>query len=92
MQEKTLLIGLDIPKYLKSICDEFLHLGVTPDMTERERKAYKAGVDVVLSLLDQACNEMLVENDNELLVHVSNILIAEEFFTTDEIIKKMNEV
>lgn len=92
MKNETVLIGLDIYKYVKSLCNKFSHMGETPDMTENECKAYRSGVNVALSLLDQALNEMFVNEEDGVIIHVPNLTIAEEFYSVDEIVEIMKEV
>lgn len=89
--EDMLFIGLDIHQYVKSLCDQFLHMGVTPDMTEREELAYKSGVSSALSLLEQALNEMF-NGDEGLVIHVPGLKDAEEFYSIEEIVDRMDEI
>lgn len=89
--EDIMLIGLDIPKFVKALSDQFCHMGITPDMTEREELAYKSGVNATLSLLDQALNGALEDADDSLIVHVPGVMDAEEFFTIEEIMERKYE-
>lgn len=91
MDTKT-LVGLDVYEQVKSLCDKFLYLGITPDMTDREEKAYKAGASAVLSLLDQLLNDMFVNGEDGLIVHVPGLDAEEEFYDIDEIIERMEEI
>ena len=91
MDDTRILVGLDIYKRVQLLCDSFLHMGVTPDMTDREEKAYKAGATAVLSLLDQELNEMFVNGEDGLIVHVPGLDDVEEFFEIGEIIERMEE-
>ena len=89
--DTKILVGMDIYERVKLLCDNFLHMGITPDMTDREEKAYKAGATAVLSLLDQELNEMFMDGDG-LVVHVPGLNEAEEFYNIDEIIERMEEI
>lgn len=89
--ENILLVGLDIYEYTKRLCDKFLHLGCTPDMTEREEKIYKSGASIALSLLQQALDEM-ASTDEELIVHVPGLIDPEEFYNIEEIVERMYEL
>lgn len=90
MEEKeTMLVGFDIYKFVKGMCNQFL--GDNPDMTEGEKKAYRLGIDNVLGLLEQTLNDMIIdenENFNNIAVHVPGLEIMTEFLTVDEILKK----
>jgi len=89
--DTKILVGLDVYQHVKDLCDQFLHMGITPDMTEREEKAYKAGASAVLSLLDQTLNEMFVDGEDGFVVHVPGFDDVEEFFEIDEIVERMEE-
>ena len=91
MENTKILVGMDIYERVKFLCDSFLHMGITPDMTDREEKAYKAGATAVLSLLDQELNEMFIDEDG-LIVHVPGLGDAEEFYEIEEIIERMEEI
>ena len=92
MDDTRILVGLDVYEQVKSLCDNFLHMGITPDMTDREEKAYKAGASAVLSLLDQTLNEMFVNGEDGLVVHVPGFDDVEEFYEIEEIIERMEEI
>ena len=89
--ENILLIGLDIHEYVKTLCDNFCYMGITPDMTEREELAYKAGVNAALSLLEQTLDDIYGDGEPELIVHLPGVKDAEDFYSIDEIIERMNE-
>lgn len=90
--DDMLLVGLDIHQYVKSLCDQFLHMGITPDMTEREELAYKSGVSSALSLLEQTLNEMMITGDEGLVIHVPGLKDIEEFYSVEEIVDRMDEI
>lgn len=87
----TLLVGLDIHEYTKRLCEKFVHLGSTPDMTEREEKIYKSGISITLSLLQQALDEM-TSTDEEIVIHVPGLREPEEFYNIEEIIERKYEL
>ena len=86
--KEVMLIGFDIHSVTKGLCNQFL--ADSPDMTEGEKKAYKLGIDNVLSLLDQVLNEMTTDQFecyNNIAVHVPGLNVMTEFLTIDELIK-----
>lgn len=89
--KEIMLVGVDIHKFVKGLCDQFL--GESPDMTEGEKKAYKLGIYNALRLLEQTVNEAFesdsVEYDNY-LVHVPGLAVAEEFGSVEDIANKVN--
>lgn len=93
MEEKeTMLVGFDIHKFVKGMCNQFL--GDSPDMTEGEKKAYRLGIDNVLSLLDQTLNEMVTDENeflNNIVVHIPGLEVMTEFSTIEEILEREKE-
>lgn len=88
MEDKeVMLVGFDIHKFVKGLCDQFL--GDSPDMTECEKKAHRLGINNVLSLLDQTLNEMIVDEEecyNNIAVHVPGLNVMTEFSSIEEIL------
>lgn len=88
MEDKeVMLVGFDIHKFVKGLCDQFL--GDSPDMTEGEKKAHRLGINNVLSLLDQTLNEMIVDEEecyNNIVVHVPGLNVMTEFSSIEEIL------
>lgn len=88
MEDKeVMLVGFDIHKFVKGLCDQFL--GDSPDMTEGEKKAHRLGINNVLSLLDQTLNEMIVDEEecyNNIAVHVPGLNVMTEFSSIEEIL------
>jgi hypothetical protein len=88
MEDKeVMLVGFDIHKFVKGLCDQFL--GDSPDMTEGEKKAHRLGINNVLSLLDQTLNEMIVDEEecyNNIAVHVPGLNVMTEFSAIEEIL------
>ena len=90
-EKETMLVGFDIHKFVKGICNQFID--GSPDMEEPEKKAYRLGVEAVLSLLDQTLNEFINEGGedyNNIAVHIPGLDTMTEFYTIEEIEKEMN--
>ncbi|MDR1550310.1 MAG: hypothetical protein LBT06_17230 [Hungatella sp.] len=87
--KEVMLVGVDIHKFVKGLCDQFL--GSSPDMTDGEKMAYKLGIDNVLGLLEQTVSEAfesdILDYDNY-LVHVPGLTVAEDFASVKDIIKR----
>lgn len=91
--KQVMLVGFDIHKFLKNICDQFL--GEHPDMTEGEKKAHRLGINNVLSLLDQTLNEMTVDEDkiyHNIVVHVPGVETMTEFLTIENILDELEKM
>lgn len=89
-EKEVMLVGFDIHKLVKGLCDQFLK--DSPDMTDYEKKAYRLGIDNVLGLLDQLLSEGIQDEGhcyNNIAVHVPDLDVMTEFSTIEEIIKKM---
>ena len=86
-----ILVGFDIHKFVKEICHQFL--GDSPDMTEGEKKAYRLGIDNVLSLLDQTVNEAIQDETDAtyIVVHFPGLELMTEFSSIDEILDEMEK-
>lgn len=86
---EVMLIGFDIHKFVKKICDQFL--SDSPDMAEGEKRAYKLGIDNTLSLLEQTLNEMIEDENasfNNIVVHVPDLEVMTEFATIEEVLNR----
>lgn len=91
MDNNYILVGFDIHKFVKEICNQFLE--VHPDMTDGEKKAYKLGIDNVLGLLDQTVNEAIQDktDDTYIAVHVPGLELMTEFSSIEEILDEMEK-
>lgn len=93
--KQVMLVGFDIHKFLKNICDNALTVSTDPDMTEGEMKAYKLAVSNVLSLLHQTLNEMTVDEDkiyHNIVVHVPGVETMTEFLTIEDILDELEKM
>ena len=75
--ENLLFTGMDIPNEARSILSNTEET-ITNGMTTNERKAYKYGVETTLSLIRH-----LLEEDENIVVHVSGCKMPEEFDIND---------
>ena len=92
--KQVMLVGFDIHKFLKNICDNALTVGTDPDMTEGEMKAYKLAVTNVLSLLDQTLNEMIQDEEqcySNIAVHVPGLETMTEYLTIEDILDELEK-
>lgn len=90
MDKEVILIGLDISKFIEKLCDQFL--SESPDMTDGEKKAYKLGISNVLGFLDQALNEVIVDDSefyHDIVVHVPGLNIIKEYDSINELVADM---
>lgn len=88
-ERETILVGFDIHKFVKGVCNRSLNNNL--DMTEGERIAYLLGVDNALGLLDQTLNEIIMDGNesfNNIVVHVPGLETATEFSTIEEILMR----
>lgn len=89
---ETILVGVDIYKFVEGLCNQFL--SDSPDMTNGEKKAYKLGINNVLGILKQTTDEMfddgLVDYD-QYLVHVPGLDVVTEFASMEEIQNRNKE-
>ena len=93
--KQVMLVGFDIYKFLKNICDNALTVGTDPDMTEGEMKAYKLAVSNVLSLLHQILNETIhagCEEYHNIAVHVPGVEELTEFLTIEDILDELEKM
>lgn len=90
MDKEIMLVGFDISIFVKGLCNQLL--GESPDMTEGEKKAYKLGINNVLSLLDQTLNDMIVDDAefyHNIAIHVPGLDVMTEYDTLGELISDM---
>lgn len=87
-EENVMLVGFDIHKFVSGICNQFI--GGSPDMDDAEKKAYRLGVEAVLSLLDQTLNEFINDGNDyyNIAVHVPGLEVMTEFLTIEEILDR----
>lgn len=90
MDKEISFVGLDISKFMEKLCDQFL--SESPYMTDGEKKAYKLGISNVLGFLDQALNEVIVDESefyHDIVVHVPGLNIIREYDSIDELVAEM---
>lgn len=89
--KEIMLIGFDIHRFVKNMCNELLK--ENPSMTDGEKMAYRLGIDNTLGFLKQTLSEAIKDDDDyyrTIAVHVPGLDVMTEFMTIEEVLQEFS--